>query len=81
MATYHTETVTITCRRWIVPTGDRGAPADEVSKAWAAAAAGYRAACGLPDDANVTPALIIRSTDDAVIIEWTIEQPAGGDDV
>jgi hypothetical protein len=43
VADYTWETVTRTIRRWIVPAGEPwGAPTEEISKAWAAAAAAYR---------------------------------------
>lgn len=77
MADFTTETVTRTVRRWIVPaTEPWGAAAEEINKAWAVAAVAYRETRGLPKDA-VLPgdALRFHVRDEAVVIEFTTEQP------
>lgn len=80
MATYSTETVTSTVRRWIIPASEPwGAAAEEISKAWVAAAAAYREARGLPEDAVLAgDALWFHVRDEAVVIEFTTEAPARG---
>ncbi|MBA2951623.1 hypothetical protein [Streptomyces himalayensis] len=78
MATFTTRTVTSTRHEWIVPAAEPwGAPAEEVSKAWAVAAARYREAHGLPEDAAIPGnALTFHVTDDAIVISYTIEEAA-----
>ena len=75
MATYTTETITSSVRRWIVPAAEPwGAAAEEISKAWAAAAAACRAARGLDEDALLPgDALWFHVRDDQVVIEFTTE--------
>lgn len=77
MATYTTETVTSTVRRWIIPAAEPwGAAAEEISKAWVAAASAYRDARGLPDDAVLAgDALWFHVRDDEVVIEFAVEAP------
>lgn len=74
MADYTTETVTCTFRRWIIPAAEPwGATAEEVSKAWVAAAVAYREANGLPDDAPIVGDMLrFHVRDDAVVIEFTV---------
>ncbi|MEU2730078.1 hypothetical protein ABZ650_20415 [Streptomyces griseoviridis] len=78
MATYSTETVTSTVHRWIVPAAEPwGAAADEISKAWAGAAAAYREAHGLPEDAALAgDALRFHVRDEEIVIEFTVSIPA-----
>lgn len=80
MATYTSETVTSTVRRWIIPAAEPwGAAAEEISKAWGAAAAAYRTAHGLPEDASLPgSALWFHARDDEVVIEFKTEAPDRG---
>lgn len=80
MATYSSETVTLTVRRWAVPaTEPWGAAAEEISKAWGAAATAYREAHGLPEAVALPgDALWFHVRDDEVVIEFKTEQPSRG---
>ncbi|MFB7461259.1 hypothetical protein [Streptomyces sp. NPDC056188] len=77
MAEYTTETITRTIRRWIIPaTEPWGAPAEEISKAWGAAAGAYRQAHGLAEDAPLPgDALRFRTRDDKIVISFETEEP------
>ena len=77
MADYTSETVTRTIRRWLVPAAEPwGAPAEEISKAWNAAAGAYREANDLPVDAPIAgDALRFHVRDDQIVIEFTTEEP------
>jgi len=56
-----------------------GAAAEEVSKAWAVAAAAYRQQHGLPKDASLPgDALWFHASDDEIVIEFQTEAPARG---
>ncbi|MGW4042997.1 hypothetical protein [Streptomyces sp. NPDC004721] len=79
MADYTTETVTRTVRRWIIPASEPwGAAGEEVSKAWGAAAATYRQAHQLAEDASIPgDALRFHTRDDRIVIEFTTEQQPG----
>jgi hypothetical protein len=76
VATFITETVTSTIRRWIVAAAEPwGAPAEEISKAWAVAAAAYREAHGLPEEAVLSgDALRFHVRDEEIVIEFTVER-------
>ncbi|MFJ8603417.1 hypothetical protein ACIREM_32865 [Streptomyces shenzhenensis] len=78
MATYTTETVTSTIRRWIIPAAEPwGATAEEISKAWVAAAAAYREANGLPEDAPIVgDALRFHVRDEEIVIEFRTGEPS-----
>jgi hypothetical protein len=78
VATYTTETVTSTVHRWIVPAGEPwGAPAEEISKAWAAAAAAYREAHGIDEEAPLPgDAFRFKPRDEDIVIEFTTEARA-----
>jgi hypothetical protein len=80
MATYTSRTVTSTRHEWIVPAAEPwGAPADEIGKAWAAAEMAYREANNMPEGGGIAGnALAFHVTDDAVVIAFTTETPAGG---
>jgi hypothetical protein len=77
VATYTTEIVVATRRRWIIPAAEPwGAAAEEISKAWGAAAAAYREAHGLPEGAAIAgDALWFHVRDDEIVIEFEIEEP------
>lgn len=78
MATYTTETVTNTVRRWIIPAAEPwGAPAEEISKAWGAAAAAYRDTHQLAEEVLLPgDALRFRVRDDQIVISFEYEEPA-----
>ncbi|MFE2973319.1 hypothetical protein [Streptomyces sp. NPDC059258] len=78
MATYTTETLTSTIRRWIVPAAEPwGATAEEIGKAWAGAELAYREHHGLDKDTPIAGnALAFHVRDDAVVIQFTTERPA-----
>jgi hypothetical protein len=75
MATYSTETVTSTVRRWVIPAAEPwGAACEEVSKAWTAAAIAYREAHGLPEGAAVVgDQLRFHVRDEDIVIEFSME--------
>ncbi|MGW5123253.1 hypothetical protein ACWEQ7_04160 [Streptomyces sp. NPDC004069] len=77
MAEFTTETVTRRIHRWIIPaTEPWGAPAEEISKAWGAAAGAYREAHELPADAAIPGnALRFHSRDDQIVISFETETP------
>jgi hypothetical protein len=75
MATFTTDTITTTVRRWFVPaTEPWGAAAAEIGKAWAAAEHAYREHYGLDKDTPIADdALSFHVTDDAIVIRFTTE--------
>jgi hypothetical protein len=77
VATYTTETVTRTIRRWIVPAADPwGAAAAEIGKAWAVAELAYREHHGIPKEQPLhDDALRFHVTDDDIVISFETEQP------
>lgn len=77
MAEFTSETVTRTIHRWIVPAAEPwGATAEEISKAWGVAAAAYRQAHGLGEEAALSgDALRFHVRDDEIVIEFTTEAP------
>lgn len=78
VATYTVETGTRTIRRWIIPAAEPwGTAAEEISKAWGAAAAAYRAAYGLGEDDSLSgDALRFHVRDAEIVIEFTVEARA-----
>ncbi|MFI1165599.1 hypothetical protein ACH4UM_18785 [Streptomyces sp. NPDC020801] len=76
MAEFTSETVTRTVHRWIVPAAEPwGAASAEINKAWAVAAAQYRAAYGIGDSASIAgDALRFHVRDEAIVIEFTTEE-------
>lgn len=76
MADFTSETVTRTIRRWIIPAAEPwGATAEEVSKAWVAAAVAYREANSLPEDAPIVGDMLrFHVRDNAVVIEFAVEE-------
>ncbi|MEU9495449.1 hypothetical protein ACN6LF_001812 [[Kitasatospora] papulosa] len=75
MATYTTETITRTVRRWIVPAAEPwGAASAEIGKAWAAAEIAYREHYGLDKETPIADdALCFHVTDEAIVITFTTE--------
>ncbi|MFE2326098.1 hypothetical protein ACFXD5_19585 [Streptomyces sp. NPDC059385] len=74
MATYTSRTVTSTRREWIVPAAQPwGSTAEEIQKAWGAADAAYREACGLHDAPTPGDALRFHVGDDEIVISFTVE--------
>jgi hypothetical protein len=75
VAEFTFETVTRTIRRWIVPAAEPwGAPAEEINKAWAVAAAAYRKAHGLSDTESLPgDALRFHVRDEEIVIEFATE--------
>jgi hypothetical protein len=78
VATYSHRTITSTRREWIIPTTYlRGACLGDMEAAIGAAAQDYRHyfnlsdAVALPDDA-----LMFTTTDESIVISFTVEQPA-----
>lgn len=80
MATYFDRIITSTRYEWEVPAAEPwGAAAEEISKAWTAAAATYRDVKGLPSDAVLSgDAIRFHVTDDAIVLTFTHDKPAGG---
>lgn len=78
MADFTTETVTRTVRRWIIPAAEPwGAPAAEVSKAWAVAELAYWEHFGIPEDRPLhDDALRFHISDDQIVIEFQTEARA-----
>jgi hypothetical protein len=79
MATFTTETVTRTIRRWIIPAAEPwGAAAAEIGKAWAVAERAYREHHGIPEDQPLHDnALRFRVGEDAtILIEFETEERA-----
>ncbi|MGW0896945.1 hypothetical protein ACWD0G_08090 [Streptomyces goshikiensis] len=76
MADYTFETVTHSVYRWIIPAPEPwGAAAEEISKAWAAAANAYREAHELASAQPIPrDALRFHVRDDAIVIEYTTEE-------
>lgn len=83
MATFTTETVTTSVRRWIVPAAEpRGAAAAEIGTAWAAAENAYREHHGL-DDGTPVPgdALMFHAGENEIVISFTApDRPAAAVD-
>lgn len=77
MATFTTETVTRTVRRWIVPAAEPwGADAAEIGKAWAVAEMAYREHHGIePDRPLSDDALRFHASDDEIVISFETEAP------
>lgn len=77
MADFTSETVTRTIHRWIVPaTEPWGAAADEISKAWNAAANAYLQAHDLPESTTLPgDALRFHVRDEEIVIEFQTEEP------
>jgi hypothetical protein len=75
VATYTSETVTRTIRRWIVPAAEPwGACIGEINKAAAAACRAYREAHGLaPDAAMPDDAFRFHPKDGVIVIELWVE--------
>ncbi|MFI8872423.1 hypothetical protein [Streptomyces sp. NPDC055243] len=78
MADFTSETVTRTIRRWRVPAADPwGAPAQEISAAWAVAERAYRDHHEIPDDKPLYgDALRFHVGDDEIVISFEYETPA-----
>lgn len=78
MATFTSETVTRTIRRWIVPAAEPlGAAAAEIGKAWAAAEIAYREHHGMdPGQPLHDDALRFHVRDDEIVIEFATEARA-----
>jgi hypothetical protein len=78
VATYTTESVTLTIRRWIVPAVEPwGATAAEISKAWAAAELDYRRHRGIPQEQPLADdALRFRIRDGEIVISFEFETPS-----
>lgn len=78
MATFTTETITRTVRRWRVPAADPwGACIGDINAACAAACMAYREQYGLTEGASIADdALRFHVTDDAIVISFTIEGEA-----
>lgn len=79
MAMFSHRTITTVRHEWSVPaTEPWGAPADEVGKAWTAAAAAYREAHNIPEDTPIAGnALTVHVADDAIVIRFTHDTPGG----
>lgn len=77
MATFTTETVTRTIRRWIVPAAEPwGSAAEEIAKAWGAAESGYRDVHKIPAEQSLPGgALWFHVTDEAIVISFETEEP------
>jgi hypothetical protein len=77
MATFTTETVTTTVRRWIVPAAEPwGAAAAEIGKAWAVAERAYREHHELDKENPIADdALRFHVTDDEIVITFATEEP------
>jgi hypothetical protein len=77
MATYASETVTRTIRRWIVPAVEPwGAGIGDINAACSAACRAYREAHGLTEGQTLADdALRFRVTDDAIVISFETEEP------
>lgn len=75
MATYSSETVTRTIRRWIVPAGGPwGACIGDINAAAAVACRAYRDAHGLAEGARIPDdALRFHPRDDVIVIEFWVE--------
>lgn len=78
MATYTSETVTRTIRRWIVPAAEPwGADAAEVGKAWTVAERAYREHHGIPKEQPLhDDALRFHVRDEAIVISFETEAPS-----
>lgn len=78
MATFTTETVTRTIRRWIVPAAEPwGSAAEEIAKAWTVAERAYREHHGLPDEEPLHgDALRFRVRDEEIVISFEFEDPS-----
>lgn len=77
MADFTSETVTRTIRRWVVPAAEPwGAPAQEISAAWAVAERAYRQQHNIPDDKPLYgDALHFHARDDQIVISFEYETP------
>lgn len=77
MADFTSETITRRIHRWIVPAAEPwGAPAQEISTAWAVAEKAYRDHHGIPDDKPLYgDALRFHVRDDQIVIEFATEEP------
>jgi hypothetical protein len=78
VATYTSETVIRTIRRWIVPAAEPwGACIGDVNAAAAVACRAYREAHGLaPDAVMPDDALRFHPRDDVIVIEFETESPS-----
>ncbi|MGY1579189.1 hypothetical protein [Streptomyces sp. MN13] len=78
MATFTTETVTRTVRRWVVPAAEPwGACIGDINAACTAACRAYRDAHGLPEGASLPDdALRFHVRDDEIVIEFATEASA-----
>lgn len=78
MATYTTETVTRTIRRWIVPAAQPwGACIGDINAATSVACRAYREAHGMDERAPLADdALRFHVTDDAIVISFEAEAQA-----
>lgn len=78
MATYTTQTVTHTVRRWIIPAAEPwGAAAAEVAKAWSAAEQEYRRLCEVHGEQPLADnVLTFHVSDDEIVISFECEEPA-----
>lgn len=78
MADYAFETVTHTVHRWIISAPKPlGAAAEEISKAWAVAAAAYRETHELASTEPIPgEALRFHVRDTDIVIEYAIEERA-----
>jgi hypothetical protein len=77
VATYTSETVTRTIRRWIVPAARPwGACIGEINAAAAVACRAYREMHGLAEGARIPDdALRFHPRDDVIVIEFWVEEP------
>ncbi|WP_369274481.1 hypothetical protein AB5J55_35180 [Streptomyces sp. R11] len=75
MATYTTETVTSTVRRWIVPAAEPwGATSAEIGRAWTAAQVAYREHHAIPvGQALPGDALRFHVRGEEIVIEFATE--------
>jgi len=78
VATYSSETVTRTIRRWIVPAAEPwGACIGDINAACAVACRAYREAHGLPEGEPLADdALRFHVTDDEIVISFETEAPS-----
>lgn len=78
MATFTSRTITSTRHEWSVPAAEPwGAASEEISKAWAVAAAAYREAHRLSEEIQLPgDALRFKVGDEEIVISFTVETEA-----